>query len=66
MDHENLDFYTIAGSLTSPPCTEGVQWYLLPKIITISAAQLEQLKGFYTNNARSPQDLNGRSVLSTQ
>ena len=66
MDHENLDFYTIAGSLTSPPCTEGVQWYLLPKIITISAAQLEQLKGFYTNNARLPQDLNGRSVLSTQ
>lgn len=66
LDHENLDFYTLAGSLTTPPCSEGVQWYLLPKIITISATQLEQLKGFYTNNARSPQDLNGRSVLSTK
>ncbi len=66
LDHENLDFYTIAGSLTTPPCSEGVQWYLLPEIITISAAQLEQLKGFYTNNARLPQDLNGRAILSTQ
>lgn len=66
LDHKNLDFYTLAGSLTTPPCSEGVQWYLLPKIITISAAQLEQLKGFYTDNARSPQDLNGRSVLSTK
>lgn len=66
LDAANLDYYTIAGSLTTPPCSEGVQWYLLPKVITISAAQLEQLKGFYTNNARSPQGLNGRSLLSTQ
>lgn len=62
----NLSYYTLAGSLTTPPCSEGVQWYLLSEVITISAAQLEQLKGFYTNNARVPQDLNGRSVLSTQ
>ncbi|ALQ52112.1 carbonic anhydrase [Nitrosomonas ureae] len=66
LDAANLDYYTIAGSLTTPPCSEGVQWYLLPKVITISAAQLEQLKGFYTNNARAPQGLNGRSLLSTQ
>lgn len=66
MDPANLDYYTIAGSLTTPPCSEGVQWYLLPKVITISAAQLEQLKGFYTNNAREAKDLNGRSLLSTQ
>ncbi|UJP04931.1 MAG: carbonic anhydrase family protein [Nitrosomonas sp.] len=66
LNPEDLDYYTFAGSLTTPPCSEGVQWYLLPKIITISSAQLEQLKGFYTNNARSPQSLNGRTVLSTQ
>lgn len=66
LDPENLDFYTFSGSLTTPPCSEGVQWYLLPKIITISAAQLQQLKGFYTNNARQLQGLNGRTVLSTE
>ncbi|SEM85886.1 carbonic anhydrase [Nitrosomonas marina] len=60
------DFYTFAGSLTTPPCSEGVQWYLLARAITISAAQLEQLRGFYTNNARFPQDLNGRTLLTTQ
>lgn len=66
LDLDNLDYYTLAGSLTTPPCSEGVQWYLLPQTITISAAQLEQLKGLYTTNARAPQELNGRSLLSTQ
>ncbi|MBY0475621.1 MAG: carbonic anhydrase family protein [Nitrosomonas sp.] len=66
LDPANLDYYTVAGSLTTPPCSEGVQWYLLPKVITISAAQLVQLKDIYTNNARAPQNLNGRSLLSTQ
>lgn len=66
LDATNLEYYTLAGSLTTPPCSEGVQWYLLPKVITISAIQLEQLKGFYTSNARAPQNLNGRSLLSTQ
>ena len=62
-DHNNLEYYTLAGSLTTPPCREGVQWYLLADPITISEAQLEQFKGFYTNNVRFVQDLNGRSIL---
>ncbi|MCB1986606.1 MAG: carbonic anhydrase family protein [Burkholderiales bacterium] len=62
-DHDNLEYYTLAGSLTTPPCREGVQWYLLADPITISEAQLEQFKGFYTNNVRFVQDLNGRSIL---
>ncbi|MCE7915113.1 MAG: carbonic anhydrase family protein [Nitrosomonas sp. PRO4] len=66
LDFQNLDFYTFAGSLTTPPCSEGVQWYLLPETITISASQLEQLKGFYSNNSRLPQQINGRAILSTQ
>jgi carbonic anhydrase len=62
LKHNKIDYYTLAGSLTTPPCSEGVQWYLLPEAITISSAQLDQLKAFYTNNARSPQGLNGRVV----
>lgn len=65
-DVENLKYYTFAGSLTTPPCSEGVQWYLLSDIITISAAQLDKMKTFYTNNARAAQGLNGRSVLTNQ
>ncbi|GKS68106.1 carbonic anhydrase [Nitrosomonas sp. PY1] len=64
LDTNSLNYYTFAGSLTTPPCSEGVQWYLLSEIITISSAQLEQLKGFYSNNARSAQDINGRILLS--
>jgi len=60
----NLKYLTLAGSLTTPPCSEGVQWYILTKSITISAAQLEHMKTFYSNNARSTQDLNERSILS--
>ncbi len=66
LNHQKLDFYSLSGSLTTPPCSEGVQWYFLSEAITISTAQLEQLKGFYTNNARSPQVLNGRSISSTK
>lgn len=60
------DFYTFAGSLTTPPCSEGVQWYLLAEAITVSTAQLEQLKSFYTDNVRFPQELNGRAVSTTE
>lgn len=56
------DFYSLAGSLTTPPCSEGVDWYVLANPITISAAQLEQLKSFYADNARHVQDYNGRVV----
>lgn len=65
MNAANLKYLTLAGSLTTPPCSEGVQWYILTKSITISAAQLEQMKTFYSNNARSAQDLNERSILSS-
>lgn len=59
-----IQYFTLAGSLTTPPCSEGVQWYILPKLITISDAQLTQLKSFYANNNRLPQNLNGRNILS--
>ena len=65
LDSNDLDFYSLVGSLTTPPCSEGVQWYLLSQVITISAAQLEQLKGFYSDNARSPQNVNGRVLSAT-
>ncbi|MBX3630157.1 MAG: carbonic anhydrase family protein [Nitrosomonas sp.] len=64
--HNNLEYFTLAGSLTTPPCSEGVQWYLLADPITISEAQLEQFKSFYTNNARPAQDVNGRAILSNK
>lgn len=54
--------FSLAGSLTTPPCSEGVDWYILMESITISEAQLLQLKALYSENARLPQNLNGRVV----
>jgi len=57
-------FYTYAGSLTTPPCREGINWYVLTEPITMSEAQLLQLKSFYTDNVRLPQSLKGRMVIT--
>jgi carbonic anhydrase len=55
-------FYNYAGSLTTPPCTEGVDWHILRQPIEASAAQIAQFKALYTNNARTTQNANGRIV----
>ena len=58
--------YTYAGSLTTPPCSEGVIWYILSKPLEISKDQLSQLKALnqsnesYPNNNRLLQNLNSR------
>ena len=46
----NLDvssYYTYAGSLTEPPCTEEVQWILVTKPLPMSKAQRDVLAGRY-------------------
>ncbi|BBL71426.1 carbonic anhydrase [Methylogaea oryzae] len=54
-------FYTYAGSLTTPPCTEGTQWFVLRETIQASQKQIEQFNGkYYRGNARAEQKLNGR------
>ena len=51
------------GSLTTPPCTQIVQWYLLRQPITISSSQLAQFHKLYNGNARPTQELNKRVIL---
>ncbi len=57
------DFYLYSGSLTTPPCTEGVNWYVLKNPIQLSQNQITAFEAFYSDNARHHQALNGRSVL---
>lgn len=58
------NFFIYAGSLTTPPCTEGVNWYVLKKPIQLSKTQISDFEKFYADNARHDQPLNGRQVLN--
>lgn len=50
------------GSLTTPPCTEGVNWTVFQTPITLSASQIAAFTDLYDANHRPVQDLNGRDV----
>lgn len=56
-------YYTYTGSLTTPPCTDGIEWIILEDPITVSAEQIETFTKRYENNARPLQPLNNRFVL---
>ena len=58
----NAAYYLYMGSLTAPPCTEGVTWFVLKTPIEMSAEQIEAFAKLYPNDARPLQPLNGRVV----
>lgn len=60
---ETLDFFHYRGSLTTPPCSEGVAWRVMAEPITMSAAQLDELTShFAEENNRPVQPRNGRDA----
>lgn len=56
------DYYTYMGSLTAPPCTEGVRWYVLRDAVEVSQQQIEAFAKLYPHDVRPIQPLNGRVV----
>lgn len=58
------EYYTYSGSLTTPPCTEGVTWLLMQQPITASKAQIRQFGELFAMHPtnRPVQPLNGRVV----
>ena len=56
------DYFTFMGSLTTPPCTEGVRWQVLKVPGTISKKQLNDFKQLFPMNARPIQPTNDRPV----
>jgi len=59
-------YFTFAGSLTTPPCTEGVTWYVLKSHATVSPEQVAAFAKIYPKNARPIQPTNGRNILQTK
>jgi len=61
---KNRDYFNYSGSLTTPPCSEVVNWYVLKNPITASKRQIEQFSKILNHNYRPIQPLNDREVKS--
>jgi carbonic anhydrase len=51
----NRSYFTFAGSLTTPPCTEDVSWFVLKTPVTISKKQVATFAAIYPYDARPTQ-----------
>jgi len=57
-------YFTYDGSLTTPPATEGVRWFVFKQPLHLSRAQIEAIDRVYFSNNRPTQPLNARLVLT--
>jgi hypothetical protein len=61
----SASYYFYNGSLTTPPCTEGVNWIILNSTIGISNSQLDIIQNnLMKKNSRISQNLNNRKILT--
>lgn len=62
----DTSYYTYMGSVTAPPCTEGVKWFVLKTPTEISRDQIDAFAKLYPHDVRPPQPVNGRVVLESR
>jgi len=60
------DYFTYTGSLTTPPCSEGVLWLVLKTPTQVSKEQVAGFGKIYRNNARPIQPGNGRIIKESR
>ncbi len=59
-------YWRFKGSLTTPPCTEGVKWFVMNNPVQLSAAQIGAYTAIYNRNARPVQAMNDREFIVGQ
>lgn len=62
----DTSYYTYMGSLTAPPCSEGVTWFVLRTPMDILVEEISAFAALYPHDVRPPQPLNGRVVKESQ
>jgi len=55
-------YFTYMGSLTTPPCSEGVLWMVMKTPVSVSAEQMAIFARLYPMNARPIQQASGRLI----
>ena len=60
----DLDVYRYMGSLTTPPCSEGVNWHVADTVMTASAEQIAAMETNLGPSARSIQPLGTRLLVA--
>ena len=61
----DLGYYSYKGSITTPPCAEPVDWFVMLEIGTVSQAQVDALKAITGDNNRPLQPDNGRAIATS-
>ena len=59
-------YYTFQGSLTTPPCSEQVRWFVMKSPVKIAEDEIAAFGKLYPMNARPTQPLNGRALQATR
>jgi carbonic anhydrase len=59
-------YWTYMGSLATPPCTEGVRWFVFEQELGISRDQLRSFERLFTVNTRPLQDPHGRRIEANE
>lgn len=63
---EDRGYWTYTGSLSAPPCTEGVQWFVFQQPLTISLDQVRAFQSIFRMNSRPTQDTHGRRIEASE
>lgn len=59
-------YWTYSGSLTTPPCTEGVRWFVFEQEMNLSRDQLKAFGYLYKVNTRPEQDAHDRRIEANE
>lgn len=63
---EDRSYFSYMGSLTTPPCSEGVLWLVMRNPVAIAPEQVDAFARLYPNNARPIQQAAGRLIKESR
>ncbi|MGD0801541.1 MAG: carbonic anhydrase family protein [Terracidiphilus sp.] len=59
-------YWSYTGSLSTPPCTEGVQWFVFEQEMSLSRDQLRAYAALFRMNTRALQEAHGRRIEANE